>query len=63
MEAASRLLGANKKGVEPSSTVMIVIAAVILLAILILLVLFFQQKVGGSGIFEYATNWKGFKWS
>jgi len=41
---------------------MIMIAGVIVLVILILLVLFFKQGIGESGVFNYATNWEGFKW-
>lgn len=63
MKTANFLGGAmvNKKGVQPP-TLMLLIAGIIILAVLIVLVLFFKQSFGESGIFNYATNWKGFKW-
>ena len=52
----------DKKALHPPSTIMILIGAVIILAVIIILVLFFKQNIGESGIFNYATNWEGFRW-
>jgi hypothetical protein len=51
----------NKKGVQPP-TLLILIAGIVVLAILIILAFVFKQQIGQSGIFNYATDWTGFKW-
>jgi len=53
----------DKKALQPPSTIMILIAGIIILAILIILALFFKQNIGESGVFNYATEWSGFRWS
>ncbi|MDD5182257.1 MAG: hypothetical protein PHC66_03745 [Candidatus Nanoarchaeia archaeon] len=52
----------NKHGLQPPSTIMILIGAIILLAVIIILALIFKQQIGESGLFNYATDWSGFKW-
>lgn len=52
----------DKKGLQPPSTIMVLIGGIIILAIIIVLILFFKQGIGESGIFNYATDWSGFKW-
>ena len=61
-ELSMELKKMKRKALQAPSTITILIGAIIILAIIIILVLFFKQNIGESGIFNYATDWKGFQW-
>ena len=52
----------KKRALQAPSTITILIGALVILAIIVILVLFFKQNIGESGIFNYATDWKGLQW-